>query len=135
MKADADSKMITAYATTPASTHDSNEFSDLLDEKDQVVYADSTYAGKEVPQNVIPEVCEKGCRYKKLTETQIAENHRKSKVRCRIEHIFGFMTGAMHGITIRSIGFRRADFNIGLTNLVYNLCRYTFLKRKTKTMG
>lgn len=46
-----------------------------------------------------------------------------------MEHIFGFMTGAMHGITVRSIGIVRAEFNIGLTNLIYNLCRYEFLHR------
>ena len=39
------------------------------------------------------------------------------------------MTGAMHGITIRSIGITRAWFNIGITNLVYNFCRYGYLKR------
>lgn len=37
------------------------------------------------------------------------------------------MTNSMHGITLRCIGFARACFNSGLTNLVYNLCRYEFL--------
>ena len=40
-----------------------------------------------------------------------------------IENIFGFMTGAMHGI-IRSIGITRAWMNIGITNLVYNESEY-----------
>ena len=31
---------------------------------------------------------------------------------------------SMHGLTLRSIGLSRARFNIGLTNLVYNLCRF-----------
>ena len=57
------------------------------------------------------------------------KNRLKSKVRCRIEHIFGFMTNSMNGITIRSIGITLAWFQIGLTNLVYNICRYEFLKR------
>ena len=35
----------------------------------------------------------------------------------------------MHGISIRSIGIRRAEFNIGLMNLVYNICRYSCLMR------
>ena len=35
----------------------------------------------------------------------------KNQVRCRFEHIFGFMTGAMHGITIRNIEITRAWFN------------------------
>ena len=62
-----------------------------------------------------------------MTEEQKRSNREKSKTRCRIEHIFGYMTGAMHGISIRSIGIRRAEFNIGLMNLVYNICRYSCL--------
>ena len=36
---------------------------------------------------------------------------------------------------VRSIGIERAAFNIGLTNLVYNLCRYSFLSRKEAVVG
>ena len=81
------------------------------------------------------EVCEKGYRNKLLTEEQKENNRRKSKIRCRIEHVFGFMTMSMHGLTVRSIGIARATFHIGLTNLVYNLCRYSFLIRKEAVTG
>ena len=37
------------------------------------------------------------------------------------------MTNSMNGIYIQSIGFARAEFNIGLMNLVYNMSRYRFL--------
>ena len=70
-----------------------------------------------------------------LTDEQRESNRRKSKIRCRIEHVFGFITVSMHGLTVRSIGMKRAEFNIGLTNLVYNFCRYTILKRKEVYMG
>ena len=130
VKVDMDSKIVTSYSTTSASVHDSNEFVNFLDEKDQVVYADSAYSGQEIPAHIRSEVCEKGCRNKKLSEAQKANNRRKSKVRCRIEHVFGFMTCSMRGITVRSIGLRRAEFNVGLTNLVYNLFRYSFLAKK-----
>lgn len=86
---------------------------------------------KQLPENCENCICEKGYRGHPLTEKQKENNLKKSKVRCRIEHIFGFMTGAMHGITIRNIGITRAWFNIGLTNLIYNFCRYEFLKRKS----
>ena len=39
------------------------------------------------------------------------------------------MTGAMHDITIRSTSIIRAWLNIGITNLAYNFCRYSYLKR------
>lgn len=135
VKADADSKLILDYAVTPANIHDSNEFEDFFNDKDEVGYADSAYVGKQLPENVRNEVCEKGYRNKPLTAEQKENNRRKSKVRCRIEHIFGFMTVSMHGLTVRSIGIERAAFNIGLTNLTYNLCRYAFLKRKEAAVG
>ena len=80
-------------------------------------------------------VCEKGFRGKALTNEQKESNRVKSKTRCRIEQVFGYMTVSMHGLTVRSIGLKRAEFNIGITNLVYNICRYTFLERKRCIAG
>ena len=134
-KVDADSKLITAYSVTSANVHDSNEFVDFIDETDQSVYADSAYVGKELPKHVTNCVHEKGYRNKTLTEEQKESNRSKSKTRARIEHVFGFMTMSMHGLTVRTIGIKRAKFNIGLTNLVYNMCRYSVLQRRMVTMG
>ena len=134
-KVDADSKLITEYSVTPANVHDSNEFLGLLDESDEVVYADSAYIGRELPEHIENRVCEKGFRGKALTNEQKESNRVKSKTRCRIEHVFGYMTVSMHGLTVRSIGLKRAEFNIGITNLVYNICRYTFLERKRCIAG
>ena len=134
-KVDADSKLILDYAVTPANVHDSNEFEAFFNKTDKAAYADSAYIGKELPEHVRNEVCEKGYRNKPLTDEQKENNRRKSRIRCRIEHVFGFMTMSMHGLTVRTIGLRRAAFNIGLTNLVYNLCRYSILQRKEFSMG
>ena len=52
---------------------------------------------------------------------------RKSKIRCRIEHIFGTMRTSMNNaLNIRSIGQRRAEFSVGLTNIVYNMIRLKY---------
>ena len=133
VKCDADSKLITNYAVTDAAVHDSQRCTELLDDKEEALYADSAYSGapiaENLPENCRNEICEKAQKGHPLTEEQKENNRRKSKIRCRIEHIFGFMTNSMHQITIRSIGITRAWFQIGLTNLVYNFCRYEFLKR------
>ena len=138
-KVDADSKIIIDYAITNAAVHDSNEFVDFIDETDKVVYADSAYAGREIaeklPENVENSIHEKGYRNRPLTDEQKLSNRKKSKIRVRIEHVYGFMTGSMRGITVRSIGLQRAVFNIGLTNLVYNLCRYSVLQRQRAIVG
>ena len=135
VKVDADSKLILDYAVTPANVHDSNEFENFFNEQDEVGYADSAYVGKKLPKRVRNEVCEKGYRNKPLTDEQKENNRRKSKIRCRIEHVFAYMTMSMHGLSVRSIGIERAAFNIGLTNLVYNICRYSFLSRKEAIVG
>ena len=134
-KVDADSKIITDYAVTSASVHDSQRFSDFFNEQDKVAYADSAYVGQEIPEHVEAQICEKGYRNHPLTEEQKQNNRRKSKIRCRIEHVFGFMTGSMNGITVRTIGMDRAAFNIGLTNLIYNICRYSIIKRQSLSKG
>jgi IS5 family transposase len=139
VKADAESKLIIEYEVTEAAVHDSQALIELIDEKDKVLYADSAYSGKpiaeQLPEGIENQIHEKGYRNKPLSEEQKAANKRKSRIRVRIEHIFGYMTGTMRGITVRSIGIARARFNIGLTNLVYNLCRYEILSRELPVTG
>ena len=128
IKVDADSKFITNYVVTSADVHDSQKLNELLDEKDKVVYADSAYVGIELEnKNIDKKILDKGYRNKQLSDEQIKNNYLKSKTRCRIEHVFGFVTKTMFGKTVRSIGIRRAEFNIGLTNLIYNMFRYNFI--------
>jgi IS5 family transposase len=129
-KQDAGSKLIVGYMVTDASVHDSNATDDLLNEKDagEDFYADSAYSG--APQEKIiaakemnNKVCEKGARNRPLTEEQITNNREKSRVRSRVEHIFGFMEMSMNGMYIHSIGIKRATAIIGLMNLTYNMFR------------
>lgn len=133
VKADAESKLTTGYAVTSANVHDSKALLELVDGKDKVLYADSAYSGAELqaklPETVEARIHEKGYRNRPLTDVQKENNRKKSKIRVRIEHIFGFMTMSLHELTVRSIGIARATFNAGLTNLVYNLCWYEFLFR------
>ena len=57
------------------------------------------------------------------TDEQKANNRWKSKTRCRVEHVFGYMEQTMGGLIFRGVGMVRAKANIALTNLVYNMCR------------
>lgn len=130
IKIDSKSKLITKYEVTSASVHDSQVIDNLLDEKDkgQPFYADSAYTGAKQEaviesKEMINEVCEKGYKNAPLTEVQIANNREKSRVRSRVEHIFGFMEGSMNGMFLYAIGKKRITANIGLMNLTYNMFR------------
>jgi IS5 family transposase len=131
IKIDKKSKIITKFRTTSAEVHDSQELKDLIEEnKDKIIYGDSAYTGEEV-QRCIPEtiknrIHEKGYRGHPLTKTQIRNNTSKSHIRVRVEHVFAAINH-FGGIFIRTIGQERAEFQIGLMNLTYNLTRYTYL--------
>jgi IS5 family transposase len=130
IKADQKSKLIENYVITDASVHDSLAMANLLEDKDagQSIYADSAYRSEEMEDvlqflEIISFIHEKGTRAQALTEEQKQNNRSKSKVRARIEHIFGFVETSMNGSMIRSIGIKRAKGIIGLMNLTYNMFR------------
>lgn len=105
----------------------------------QDFYEDSAYAGEPLEQvynkkKVASKVNEKGYKKRPLTEEQKSNNREKSKVRARVEHIFGFVENSMNGSYIRTIGMARAEAKIGMMNIVYNICRCVQLK-KVVTMG
>ncbi|MBP8960011.1 MAG: IS5 family transposase [Bacteroidales bacterium] len=135
VKADTKTKLIEEFIVTDASVHDSQAMEQLLKEKDegQPLYADSAYTGEDQEtvykkKKVINKIIEKGYRNKALTEEQKANNKEKSRIRVRIEHVFGFVENSMHGSIIRTIGIVRATAKIGLMNLTYNISRCTQLK-------
>jgi transposase, IS5 family len=128
-------KLIRSFDVTSANVHDSTPANGLL--AGSIAYelfGDSAYQSPEI-SGLLKHLCinnfisEKGYRNKKLTQSQIESNHHKSKTRCRVEHVFGFMQNTMKAKFIRTIGIKRARFQIGLTNLVYNICRYVQLQR------
>ena len=135
-KIDNKSKLIDTYEVTSAEVHDSQPLEDLLRDEDsgQELHADSAYTGEPIDimlkdKGIIPQIIERAFKNKPLTEEQKAHNNIKSKVRCRCEHAFGFVTNSMGDFYIRSIGFLRAKGIIGLINLVYNMCRYEQIVR------
>ncbi len=135
VKADRTTKLIEDYEVTDASVHDSQVVGDLVEIGDGIVHADSTYTGEAIEtileeHGVKGEICEKGYRNHPLTTAQKKRNRKKSKIRVRVEHIFGFMTNTMKdGLNMRWIGMSRITAGIGLLNLVYNLARYEQILR------
>lgn len=132
VKVDSKKKFVQDYAVTDAAVHDSLGGLELLTSKDkgQELYADSAYSGEPFAEAVaavqmINKVHQKGYRNHPLTKAQKRSNRAKSRVRARVEHVFGFLHQTTGGVMIRTIGLARAKVKIGLMNLTYNLFRYT----------
>jgi IS5 family transposase len=137
IKVDRKNKLIRSFEVTPANDHDSQLMGTLIDEKDagEELYGDLGYAGKpigsQLRQNKIKDRRHKRAwKNKTLSEYQKKQNKRKSKIRARVEHVFGALKMKMGDIRVRTIGRIRATFVIGMRNITYNMCRYDFLKRE-----
>jgi len=137
IKADKDSKIIVDFSVTSANVHDVNEFEGIIDANDKEAWLDAGYASEEHVARILEKyphivlhICEKGKKNAPLTDEQRESNREKSKVRARVEHIFGYMTRFMGGTTIRTIGMDRAEREICGMNLAYNIKRAVFLLTK-----
>ncbi len=127
-------KLIRGYAVTDASVHDSQVFGDLLheDNRSRDVYADSAYRSEESlkmlrEHRYREHLQRKGYRYRKLTAWEKRGNHTRSKIRSRIEHVFGVQAMMAGDLLLRTIGIARAWVKIGLRNLAYNMFRFQTL--------
>jgi IS5 family transposase len=129
VKVDLESKIITDYTVTTASTNDVKAAEGLFDKTDKVAYGDAAYPSLELPESVENQFCEKGNRNHSLTEEQKENNHQKAKLRCRVEHVFAGMVQMVGGTNIRCKNQSRAVFNISMLNLVYNMRRVVSLDR------
>jgi len=118
-------KLIRAVEVTSANVHDSHVFEELLvDNTSKDVWADSAYTHKadNLPEGYRSHIHNRSYRNKALSSFQVNHNHENSKIRCRVEHVYGFVKGKM-GLFIRTIGLRRADFKIVTSSLAYNIWR------------
>jgi len=129
-------KFVRRYVVSDASVHDSQKFEDVLDTSNTAsdVWADSAYRSQKIEEKLgrrglKNRIHRRAYRNRKLSEAQKAANTTRSKVRARVEHVFGDQKNAMGAEIVRTIGIVRARCKIGMTNLVYNMRRFIILER------
>ena len=131
VKVDLDSKIILDYNITPANTNDVKAAKGIFDQDDKVAYGDAAYPSLELPESVEDRFSKKATRNNPLTEEQKQNNHKKAKLRCRVEHVFAGIVKMVGGTDIKSKNLQRASFNISMLNLLYNMRRVVSLQMPT----
>lgn len=126
-------KLIHSVAVTAANVHDSQLLGDLLHGDETHVWGDSAYAGqKKLLYEHAPDTKDftqkKGSRYRKLTEAERSANRYKSKIRSRVEHVFGVMK-RQFGFT--KVRYRGLDKN---AQSVFTKCALVNLVLAKKTL-
>ena len=127
------------YHVTDASVHDSKVLGKILDGEnlDPEVWGDSAYRSEEIEWvletiQFESQIHERSYKNKPLSQEQQSKNREKSKIRAKIEHVFGAWVTSLGGKLVRSIGKVRAEAQIGLKNLAYNILRYVFWETQGK---
>ena len=127
---DTEHTLISNFETNAANVHDSQVFDAVLDpdNADPQVRADSAYrseATEAAPSGAGYEshIGEKGRSNQPLSDARQATNRRRSKVRSRVEHVFGFQQNSRGGKLMRTIGKAKAEAKIGCMNLTDSLMR------------
>ena len=114
---DSKTKIIHSVVATAANVHDSQCLPDLLHGDETRVWGDSAYSGQgDVIRQTAPRARDftqaKGSRYKPLATSDHLRNRTKSKVRAKVEHVFGVMK--------RVFGFTKVRYR-GLTKNAHAL--------------
>jgi IS5 family transposase len=134
IKVDKGSKLITNFEVSSASVHDSQMLGYLLEEEDahHELYADSAYRSEQIEKElkgrkIRSRIHKKGYRGNPLNARDKAINTNKSRVRARVEHVFGDMCQTMGKIIVRQIGMVRNTAAITMMNICYNMRRSSYL--------
>ena len=136
VNADAKHKLIRRYEVSDAAVHDSQKLDGLLNKGNtsRDVFADSAYRSTETEATLKARgfksrIHVRAARSHPLSKTEAEANRKKSRVRARVEHVFGVQQTSPGGRIVRTIGIVRARAKIGLQNLVYNIRRLVTLER------
>lgn len=148
---DVENKLIRKYSATTASIHDSQVFEEILDvptattqdlsapcaegKAEPQVYADKAYASQANEEilkkhGMKSRILHRAARGRKLTEEERAGNRENSRVRCRVEHVFGMQRKMIGNMVVRAVCYARVRCVLGLRNLCYNLKRFVYLTKK-----
>ncbi len=130
-------KVIRRYAVSDAALNDRRLLEQVLDENNssRALWADANYRSRDQEvslkkQGYRSHIQRQGQASKPLNERQKAANHKRSKTRIRVEHIFAQQSWM--GRAVRTIGLERAHFKIGMMNLAYNVQRLAWLVEHVK---
>jgi len=130
---------IRSFAVTDAAKHDGKVLRTIVtrDNTASDVWADTAYRSKanEVfleKHGRVSRIHVKKPKGKAMPGNIRRGNAAKSKVRARVEHVFGEQKSRM-GLFIRTISITRAEAKVTLANLAYNMKRLVFHERRALT--
>ncbi len=133
---DSKNKIIHSAVVTPANVADSAVLPELLHGEETRVWGDGAYQGQtEVIYQHAPrarDCTQRRCRYRHgIDEVERAKNRTKSRVRSKVEHVFGIMKLKFGFVKVRYRGLKKNANRLFATCALVNL----YMVRKRLLVG
>jgi len=125
--------LIRSCAATDAALHGGKVFEQVLSaDASKDIWADSAYRSAERVERLCADgfrehIHRKGSCNHPLRPREQEDNKTKSRIRWRVEHVFGIQVQRSGHLLLRTVGIRRVWAKIGLRNLAYNIDRMGML--------
>ena len=133
---DSKTKRIHSVVATAANVHNKHPLPDLLHGAETRVYGDAQYTGQRAPtKSRAPRARDftqyRGRGYKYLTKARRLTNRNKSRVRAKVEHVFGVIKRAFGFGKVRYRGLAKNANRLFVTAALANLfmARHHLMRR------
>jgi IS5 family transposase len=133
---DTKNKLIHSVVATAANVHDKHALPSLLHGGERRVYGDAQYTGQsELIKALAPQARDftqyRGRGYKYLTAAQRSSNRNKSRVRAKVEHVFGVIKRVFGFVKVRYRGLAKNANRLFVTAALANLfmARHYLMRR------
>jgi len=123
-----ENEFVVACECTPANVHDSQVVEELIEGEEEAVYADKAYCSEAISKRLEERgirngIMEKGRRNKPLSEESKQRNKMISRIRHKVERVFGIMSLHLNRRVARYIGLLANRVHLFLTVFAYNLIK------------
>lgn len=128
VSSDGEHQLVRTAIISPANANDADLLDRVVPTDSGSLYADKAYDTKANhawlrQYGIESRIAKKGAHHIKLTEEDIAENRRKSRVRQGIERIFAHWKKWQHYRRVRYLGLAKNQLELTLKAVAYNLKR------------
>lgn len=134
---DVGSKLIRKCAFTPANVHDSQMLEDLLSGDEKSVFGDKAYSNDQLKREARRDdwfygIIDKARRGHPLSSSQKARNRKLSKIRCKVEHPFGWMKTKAKNATASAKSTAANKVRFVFSCMCWNLKQASLLEAKAR---
>lgn len=133
---DPKSEFVSEFICTPANVHDSQVMEELIEGHEQAIFADKAYDKESLKKKYRQEgkfygILSKARRNRPLSSKQKRRNRKLSRVRAKVEKVFGIFSLHLQREKARYVGLFANEIHLFLTCFTYNMLNlYWRLRRR-----